>query len=555
MIRPALLAAGLAVLSAPSVAAAAALLIHGCPIYTGVPSRPKVEAVVARDGKIVFTGSLAEARTRAAGARDIDLKGAAAYPGFTDAHAHLTGIGMREMTLNLDQVKSVAELVAVVKAYAAEHPGTDPIQGRGWIETHWPEHRFPTRQDLDAAVPDRPVWLERSDGHAAVANSAALKFAGVTAATRAPSGGEILKDASGEPTGMLVDNAMDLVNAKMPAPTPALVKEAVRRGAELYAARGWTAIGNMSVSAADMAAIDALAAEGTMPIRTDNYLDLEAAGRVLKEGPYPDPTGKAWVMGVKMYMDGALGSRGAALLEPYSDSPSSTGLIKLDHDLAESVFDRALRSGAQIAIHAIGDRANRWTLDWYQEAFARNPEAGRAVALPRWRIEHAQNVTPQDQPRFARLGVIASMQASHAIGDLYFAPERLGEARLAYAYPWKSLLEQGAVLAGGTDAPVEVGDPRIEFYAAVYRHDLKGKAEAGWHLEQALGRQEALRMLTWGGAYAARKEAERGTLEVGKDADLTAFSADLMVVPPADILTARPVLTVVGGEVVHEALK
>ena len=238
---------------------------------------------------MVFAGSLAEARKQAPGARDIDLKGAAAYPGFVDAHAHLTGIGMREMTLNLDQVTSVAALVAAVKAYAAAHPGTEPIFGRGWIETHWPENRFPTRADLDAPSPDRPVWLGRADGHAAVANSAALALAGVTGDTAAPAGGEILKDAAGEPTGMLIDNAMALVDGKMPPPTAEPRAEAVRRGAELYAARGWTGLGNMSVGAADLAAIDALAAKGELPIRVDNYIDLEPARPGADRGPLRRP--------------------------------------------------------------------------------------------------------------------------------------------------------------------------------------------------------------------------------------------------------------------------
>ena len=546
-----LAALALATAALPSLAAAATLLIHGGPIYTGVPARPKVEAVVARDGTIVFTGPLAEARRLAPDAEAIDLKGAAAYPGFVDAHAHLTGIGMREITLNLDQVKSVEELVAAVKAYAAQHP-TGPIYGRGWIETHWPEKRFPTRQDIDRAVPDRPVWLERADGHAGVGNTAALALGGVTRETPAPKGGEILKDASGEPSGMLVDNAMAMIDQKLPPPSQAMREQAVQIGSRLYAARGWTGMGNMSVGAADLAAIEALAAKGGLPIRVDNYMDLAPGARVLREGPYADPTGRVRVMGVKMYMDGALGSRGAALLEPYADSPGSRGLIMLEHDVARDAFARALKSGAQIAIHAIGDRGARQTLDWYQEAFAATPKAQRKVPEPRWRIEHAQVVTAQDQPRFAKLGVIASMQPSHAIGDLYFAPARLGPTRLAYAYAWKDLLRQGAVVAAGTDAPVEVGDPRIEVYAAVHRHDLKGKAGPDWHLEQAVSRAEALKMLTWAPAYAARRETELGTLEPGKRADLTAFSKDLMVVPPAEILTADPVLTVVDGVVVHK---
>lgn len=548
------LAAACALLApASALGAPAALLIHGGPIYTGVAAAPTAEAVLVQEGRIAFVGRLAEARARAGKAQDVDLHGAAAYPGFVDAHVHLTGVGAREMTLNLDKVGSIAELVTTVRVYAAAHPGRDPIIGRGWIETHWPEHRFPTAADLDRISAARPIWLERSDGHAAVANSAALQLGHVGASTPDPKGGQILRTAGGAPTGLLVDNAMDLVNRHLPGPTLAFVTEALRRAGRLYASRGWTGGDNMSVSADDLAGLNALAVRGEMPIRVDNYLDLEAAGRVLRHGPYADPTGRIRVMGVKLYMDGALGSRGAALLAPYSDAPASRGLIKLDHAAAAPVFRQALQSGAQVAVHAIGDRANRQVLDWYEEAFRAVPRAARAVPEPRWRVEHAQILSPADLPRFAALKVTASMQPSHAIGDFYFAPDRLGEARLNGAYAWNSLLKSGAVVAAGSDAPVEVGDPRIEFYAAVWRHSLTGEAGPNWHLKEAVTRAQALRMLTWAPAYAARADRERGTLEVGKRADITAFSADLMTIPPAEILKAKPVLTVVDGQIVYQA--
>lgn len=529
--------------AAPLPKADGSLLIFGGPIHTGVAGAPLAQAVVIKDGRIAYVGDLKGARAMAPGASAIDLKGAAAFPGFVDAHAHLTGIGMRELTLNLEGTPSAAALARAVKAYAKAHPGTDPIQGRGWIETHWPENRFPTRQDLDAVVPDRPVVLGRADGHALAANSAALKLAGITRDTPDPSGGRIERDTKGEPTGMLIDNAMGLMEARLPAPSPAFIRQALAVGSKVYAERGWTGVDNMSVSATDIAALGSLAAEGNLPIRTDNFMQPEDSAEVLKRGPFQDATGRVRVRGVKLYMDGALGSRGAALLKPYSDRPDISGLLLSDHDKTIPILKAAMAVKAQVAMHAIGDRGNRLTLDWYQEALAGD-------ITRRWRIEHSQILDPADIPRFAQLGVIASMQPSHAIGDLYFAPARLGSDRLVGAYAWKSLLDSGAVICAGSDAPVERGDPLIEFYAAVARRDLKGFAGPDWGLGQRVSRDQALRMLTWAPAYAVFREDELGTLEVGKRADVTAFSKDIMTVPEADILKARAVLTIVDGRVV-----
>ncbi|MDR6624285.1 amidohydrolase [Caulobacter segnis] len=524
-----------------SAAKAGDLLIHGGPIHTGVEAAPTAQAVLIRDDKILFVGDLAAAKAKAAqDVRDIDLKGAAAYPGFVDAHAHLTGIGLRELTLNLDQVKSVAELVAAVRAYAAAHP-EGAIYGRGWIETHWPEKRFPTKADLDAAAPGRIVVLGRSDGHASVVSSAALAKAGITAATLAPAGGQILKGADGQPDGMLIDHAQSLVKDVIPPPSEALKREALRKAGQLYASRGWTGLGNMSVMADDLALLRDEAAKGTFHIRVDNYMDPSGAAEVLAKGPQTDATGLIRVRGIKLYMDGALGSRGAALLEPYSDA-EGLGLQLTQRDQGLALMKKAKAVNAQVAMHAIGDRGNRMTLDWFEEALAGDAKA-------RWRIEHAQIVADTDLPRFSKLGVIASMQPSHAIGDLYFAPARLGKDRLHEGYRWKDFLNAGVVVAAGSDAPVEVGDPRIEFYAAVYRHSLDGFANADWHLEEAVTRAEALRMLTLAPAYAAFREKELGTLEAGKKADLTAFDKDLMTIEPKAILTAQPVLTIVDGKV------
>ena len=305
----------------------------------------------------------------------------------------------------------------------------------------------------------------------------------------------------------------------------------------------------MSVGAADVPILTALAANNQLPIRVDNFLDLDAAGGLLAKGPSADPTGLVRTDGVKLYMDGALGSRGAALLQPYSDAPGD-GLILTPPAVISDTLAKARRVHAQIAIHAIGDRGNRMVLDLYEKAFADDP-AGLGKA--RFRIEHAQIISEADKPRFAKLGVIASMQPSHAIGDLYFAPARLGEARLKEGYAWRDLWVSGAHMAGGTDAPVEKGDPLVEFYAATYRHALNGFAGGDWGLDEVLTRPQALSLFTKGAAYAVFREKDLGDLEVGKAADISVFSADLMSVPFAEIPKAHAVMTIVGGRIVYDA--
>jgi predicted amidohydrolase YtcJ len=536
------LIAAFGLVGATMSASADAVVVSGGAIVTDA-NGGTAEALVAVDGRITFVGKAADAKAQAKGARTIDLKGGFAYPGFTDSHAHLLGIGLREVTLDLAHVRSLKELQAALGAYAKANP-SGPITGRGWIETHWPEKRFPTRFDIDAIVADRPVLLDRADGHAAVANSAALKLGGIVRTTPNPAGGRIERDAKGEATGMLIDAAMSLVEDEMPEPSPEFRRAALKRGMARVASMGWTGIHNMSVSADELAMQIELAAAGALPIRIDNYLDADAGAQVLKSGPYQDSSGRVRVRGVKLYVDGALGSRGAALLAPYSDAKSS-GLILLQQKDMLSYLARAKASGAQIAVHAIGDRGNRLVLDAFSKTFG--AKGGRDL---RWRVEHAQVVAPQDLPRFAKLGVVASMQPSHAISDLYFAPARLGTARLKGAYAWKSLLTSGATIAGGSDAPVEKGEALEEFYAAIYRHDRKGNAGDDWHLEEAVGRSDALAMFTLAPAYTVFHEGEVGTLAVGKRADLSVFSVDLLKASPAQIIAGRPVMTIVDGAVV-----
>ncbi len=521
------------------------LILVGGPIYTGVGDGGRAEAVAVKDGRILAVGArdailpLASAKTET-----IDLGGAALYPGFTDSHAHLLGIGLRELTLNLEGVSSIDELVDIV---AAEVEGAGPgevIYGRGWIESGWDEARFPTRADLDPASPDNPVILYRADGHALVANSAALLRAGVTRATKDPAGGRIERDAKGEPTGVLVDAAMALVESLITALTIEEKEEAYAAGAKVYAAYGWTGLHNMSVDPADVPIIERLAASGAIPIRVYNALEPSGLDWLAENAPHTDVTGRIITRAVKLYADGALGSRGAALQAPYADKPETSGLLLTEEPAMLALLARARDEGVQVCAHAIGDRANHLVLNWYRKTLD-----GQA-ASPRWRIEHAQIVDPADIPRFGRDKVIASMQPSHAIGDMYFAPARLGPSRLAGAYAWRSLLDSGAVIAGGSDAPVERGDPLIEFYAAVSRRSIDGFQGPDWGDSQKVSRAEALRLFTASAAYASFQENELGTIEPGKRADFTAFSVDIMTAAEAEILKAKPVLTIVDGAVV-----
>lgn len=523
------------------------LVIHGGPIYTGVAAEPAVEAVRIRNGRFMFVGALADARNGSA--REINLDGAAAFPGFIDSHMHLLGLGLGALRLDLTGVASIAELQGRLRDYATRHR-EGPIVGRGWIETHWPERRFPTRNDLDAIVSDRAVFLGRIDGHAAVVNGAALALGGIAASSADPEGGRIERDSDGAATGMLIDNAMNLVEARLPAPSEAMRREALRLAVELYASRGWAGLADMGVAASEYALWEGLAAAGEFPLHADLYVSASDADFALARGPFADASGKLNVRGVKLYVDGALGSRGAALLAPYNDAPGA-GLLVTQPDVLRQIMVRARQRGVQVATHAIGDRGNRLALDLYRDVFADAPETLRRA---RWRIEHAQVIAPEDVSRFAAMGVIASMQPSHAISDLHFAPARIGGARLAGAYAWASLLRSGATIAAGSDAPVEKGDPLIEFYAACHRHDLSGFAGADWNLSEAVSRQQALAMLTSGAAFATFQERERGVIAPGMRADLSAFSVDLMQAPPGAIPRGRAVLTVSDGAIAFSAL-
>ena len=543
-----------ALLLAGSAATAQAqdLLIRGGTIYTGVESAPTAEVVVVRAGRIVYVGDAPDA-DHAPDLEIIDLEGATLVPGFTDGHAHLDGIGWRELTLNLEGSASIAEAMARLTAWADSHPD-GPIVGRGWIETHWPEARFLTAADLDAAAPGRVVLLSRADGHAVVASSAALAAAGVTADTAAPSGGEILKDETGRPTGLLVDAAEQLVAALAPQADPTALREAYRAGFRVEAEYGWTGLHFMSAPWRDVPLMEDMAEAGEAPIRVYNSVTPDGAAALIAGGPRSVADGRVITRAIKYYADGALGSRGAALFEPYADRPDTTGLMQISEQEIVPLYQAALRGGIQVATHAIGDRGNASVAEWYQQALAGVAPSDRPNGADvRWRIEHAQILRPSDYHWFVDLPIIASMQPSHAIGDLHFAPARLGDSRLDGAYAWHSLVDLGVVVVGGSDAPVERGAPLIEFYAAVARRDLQGFQGPDWRPDEAVDRLTALKMFTLWPAYASFREDELGTIEVGKRADFTAFSVDLMTAPVEDIPRGEATLTIVDGVVVYRA--
>jgi predicted amidohydrolase YtcJ len=527
-------------------------------IYTANESMPRAQAVAVKGDRIVFVGSN-DAVQKLVGkdTRVVDLHGNTVLPGITDAHHHLSGVGFREMTLNLEGTTNLQDFLAKVKARVNQAKPGEWVTGRGWIETRWQPPVFPTRQDLDSVAPNNPLVLTRADGHASVVNSAALKTANIDKNTPNPFGGEISRNKqTGEPNGMLLDAAQNLVRRRIPPTSREDEERAIVLGVKRDIELGWTQIQDAGGSYGDVDLYKKLYGAGAIKLRIYKavYGPGPNANRLLSEGPIVGAFQNRFnVRAIKVVSDGALGSRGAALLEPYSDAPDTSGFLTVKAEELRPMLIEALRKGIQVETHAIGDRANRFILDEYETALKAVPSDERKVNDYRWRVEHAQIVNPADIPRFAKLGIIPSMQPSHAIGDLFFAPSRLGIPRLAGAYAWQSFIKSGVVVPGGSDAPVERGEPMIEFYAAVARKDQKGFSAEGWHPEEALTREQALKMFTIWPAYAAFEEKLRGSIEVGKLADLTIFSADIMRIPEAEILQTRCVMTVIGGEIVYEA--
>ena len=529
-------------------------------IYTVNERQPCAEAIAVKNQRIVFVGANEDAnKFRGNRTRVIDLQGHTVLPGLTDSHCHIFGIGEREMNLNLEGTNTLGDFLAKVKERVAKAERGKWVTGRGWVETFWKPPQFPTRTDLDKIAPENPVFLTRADGHASVANSAALRIAKIDKNTPNSFGGEILKDkTTGEPNGMLLDNGQDLVAKNIPKPTEAERERAFLLGIQREIDLGWCEIQNAGSYADDIKIVRKCFDEKKVKLRFTNAVfgPGEDAQRFLREGPTINAYDHHFTQRtIKVIFDGALGSRGAALLKPYSDAPETSGFLTEKESDLKPMFEEALRRGIQVETHAIGDRSNRMILNLYEQAFNAVPPEERKTREPRWRVEHAQILDPADLPRFAKLGVIPSMQPSHAISDLFFAPARLGMDRLAGAYAWQSLIKSGSIVAGGSDAPVERGEPMIEFYAAVARTSVKGFSGEGWHLEQAVSREQALKMFTIWPAYAAFEESDKGSIEAGKLADFTVLSNDIMKIPEPEIPTTHCAMTVIGGEIFFEGTK
>ncbi len=528
------------------------LLINGR-IYTVDATQPVAEAMAIRDDRILMVGTTAQLTAAYPEAPRIDLKGRAVVPGFIDAHAHLMGLGLSRLRADLTGTRSVEEVLERLQAFARQLPEDAWLLGRGWDQNDWPVKEFPTRQMLDAVFPERPVWLVRIDGHAAWANTAAIRKANPRLLTEDipdPEGGHIVRDAEGRPTGVFIDEAMDLIAPHIPPPAEAELEEALRRAVAEANRFGLTGVHEAGASLATIRRYQQAVDDGTLTLRLYVMMDGlgDAFDHFCEQGPLLDYEGRLTVRSVKLYIDGALGSRGAALLSDYSDDPGNRGLLRHEPDEFAEMVMRAMKCGFQVNTHAIGDRGVRVVLDAYEKALR---TLGRTSG--RHRVEHAQVVAPEDFARFAELDVIASMQPTHATSDMYWAEDRLGPERVRGAYAWRTFLEHGVRLAFGSDFPVESANPLLGFYAAITRQDAEGWPEAGWYPEQRLTREEALRAFTLDAAYAAFQEHELGSLTPGKYADFVVLSHDIMTVPPQQILQTRVLATFFGGKCVYQA--
>jgi predicted amidohydrolase YtcJ len=532
---------------------AADLVLHGGKVYTSNQAQWEAEAVATLDDRIVFVGSNADAQRYMCGdAQVLEMTGNTVYAGFTDSHQHLEGVGRRTKTLSLFGIPTLEETVQAIEDFAANVPEGQWVQGRGWIEREWTdEQRFLTKYDVDPFTQNKPLFMPRADGVSALVNSRALELAGIDRNTPDPEGGRFERELDGTPTGYVLANAMNVFRDIIPEDSDAYLKDNLLRGLQSNAAMGWTQTHDAGMSYRLVDLMKEIYAEGNMSHRVYAAVPISEAERMLQRGR--ERIGDYWfdVRGIKVYIDGTLGSRGAALIENYSDADHNGFMNRTTKEELMPVLYASLRDGIQIWTHTIGDRAVRSLLEWYEEAYNEVDRSEWASNDLRWRLEHAQIIPPSAQQRFAELGVLPSMQPSHGIGDLNFAPARLGPDRLAYAYPWQQLVDRGLRILAGSDAPVELGDPRIEYYAAVARKRLDGTSGPGWHPEQAVSRETALLMLTLWPAYGAFQENQRGSIEVGKLADFTIFDTDFLTAAEQEILDANVVMTIVGGRITH----
>ena len=558
---------------APASPAADLLLLNGRvytfawdePGHDGTPAtnaprtpagfRPDAEAVAIRDGKIVFVGTTRDAETHRGGAtRVLDLHGAVVLPGLVDSHTHIAELGEAASRVDLVDVRTEEEAVARVAARARGVPKGQWVVGRGWDEGAW-ANRYPDLRLLSQRVPDHPVYLASLHGFAGWGNRLALERASITAQTKSPEGGEIRKDASGNPTGIFLNRAVSLLSSALPPPTEAQVKSYVLAGLGIMAKGGYVAIHEAGASAGLMRAFEALEADGKLPVRVYAMLSAreeELCRKWLARGPDKTNDHMLVTRAVKAYYDGALGSRGARLLEDYSDGPGHRGVSGDQYGFNKRLVADMMEAGFQVAIHAIGDAGNRETLDFIESVLAKAPEA-RGL---RHRIEHAQVVNSDDVPRFARLGVIASMEPPHCVEDKTWAEDRLGPVRIKGAYAWRTLRKAGVRLALNSDLTGSDHDIFYGLHAAITRRDKKQEPALGWRPEESLSPEEAVRGYTTWNAYAASWEKESGVLAPGRWADVTVMDTDPLVVgatDPGKLLRGRIVATIVGGKLVYEA--
>jgi predicted amidohydrolase YtcJ len=532
-------------------AAPADLIVTGARVYTVDDDRPIADALAVRGGRVLYVGSERGAMAfKGSATRVVEMAGRTIVPGIVDAHAHLLSLGHALQVVDLVGSKSYDEVVARVAAKAKGAAPGSWIEGHGWDQNAWGDTRFPTHDALSRAVPDHPVALERVDGHAVLANAKAMQLAKVTANTPDPTGGRIIRGANKTPTGVFVDNAMELINRVVPAPTRQQITEQLQAAAIESNRWGLVGVHDAGEPPAVIDVYEELAKAGKLPLRAYVMIadDSAALAHYFARGPQSALyDGHVWIRSIKLYADGALGSRGAALLDPYDDDPGNSGLLVSPPDHLRRVATEALRRGFQVCTHAIGDRGNRLALDAYQAALKDVPTADH-----RFRIEHAQILNHDDIPRFAALDVIPSMQAVHQTSDMYWAERRIGAGRAYGAYAWRSLLDTGVPIPNGSDFPVEAVNPLLSFHSAVSRQDAANWPPGGWHPEQKMTRQEALRSLTIWPAYAAFQDSVMGSLTPGKYADFVVLDQDIMRVADDQILRTQVVATYIGGVAVFE---
>lgn len=541
------------------------LLIHGGPIYTMDSLNPVVEAVVTLNNKILFSGSLDNAeKLKGPETQVIDLEGKTMTPGLIEGHGHFMGLGYNELNLDLINTKSFQEIIdAVADAVQKAQPG-EWITGRGWHQSKWdqlPENSvlgFPTHEALSAVSPDNPVYLRHASGHAGFANAKAMELAGLQLMgtenmdALSVEGGEVIVDDLGLPTGVFNERAMTLITQHIPENTPEKDIQAFELAVAACHRNGITGFHDAGIGRETIALYDNMKAEGKMGIRMYAMLtgwDKELLNEWYEKGPSVDPEHLFTIRSIKLNCDGALGSRGAWLLEPYSDRPDHFGHETLPMEFVKETSLNGLEHGFQVCSHAIGDRANREILDRYEAAFKEKPQM---VNDNRFRIEHAQHLHPDDIPRFAELGVIPAMQAVHLSSDRPWAIDRLGEKRIKEgAYMWQALLKSGIPVVNGTDVPVEPLNPIASFYASVTRKTLEGSPEGGYEPAQKMTREQALKSYTLDAAYGAFEEGIKGSITEGKLADFTIFDQDLMTVPEESLLDTQVEMTIFNGQVVY----